>query len=814
MRTLKILLSVLLVVAMTGTPAATAAAPSCVSPAAFGLGLVQRTYGSAPHKDFEAVFTRADGGLSHYTRDNATGGFPWTGRQIFGSGPVDGAALIESGIDRRLQAMAIGSGQLSHFWQHDTGAWHGTGVVTAGVSGQPGFIEGASGNFEVVAPLAGGGLVHYWRHNAGPGQPWYRQAVFGAGHIYQAVALFQSSYGGGRNFEVVARTATTLHAWWRDAAGTWFGPTVLSGVAATGTHGFIQNRRWGAGDHKDFDLVVPLAGGGLAHMFRDNRTGTWMGPYTVDASGDYSAAALIHGSYGNLVAVARRGNEMVQLERADGTTWAWSPPYVFGAEAWCNATVTGRWADPVDTGMVGIHANLLPDGRVLWFGTRNDTAGASQGALFNPVTYQRQDLETMPNLFCSGHALTPDGRVWVSGGHVEARAKSHTFDPVTNTWQEHAGLGAGRWYPTNTVLPDGRVFTISGSYGGGPVGNDAAAVNNSWQIFNPATNTVSANVPVPVAFSPGFASVDLYPFVHVVPSGPRAGQLMVHSRATTRFLDVAANAWSGPVPARSPLSRTYPKAGTSVMLTLEPGLAYNGRVLAVGGAGGATKDDPAVRGAEVLDLGTAAPAWQDVAPMHEPRVMPDGVLLPDGKVFVVGGGRRGVADLAQGPVMTPEMFDPGTGAWTELAPMRVPRLYHATALLLPDARVLVAGRDGHFNIPPYQWPEKRAEIYAPPYLFAGPRPVITSAPPTWTYGSAQNLGVSTDVDRAVLIRLGSVTHSFDMGQRAVRLPITASSPGSTTVLAPPDRRVAPPGHYMVFVLKNGVPSVAKIVRLV
>jgi hypothetical protein len=168
--------------------------------------------------------------------------------------------------------------------------------------------------------------------------------------------------------------------------------------------------------------------------------------------------------------------------------------------------------------------------------------------------------------------------------------------------------------------------------------------------------------------------------------------------------------------------------------------------------------------------------------------------------------------------MTPELYDPATDTWTALCPMRVPRLYHSTALLLPDARVLVAGRDGHFNVPPYKWPEHRVEIFSPPYLSAGPRPVIAAAPSRLIHGERFPVavgGVSPgDVARAVLISPGSVTHSFNMSQRAIALRIAGAAPDGLLLEAPPSAGVAPPGDYMLFLVSSrGAPSIAAFVKL-
>src|SRR6185369_500373 len=89
-----------------------------------------------------------------------------------------------------------------------------------------------------------------------------------------------------------------------------------------------------------------------------------------------------------------------------------------------------------------------------------------------------------------------------------------------------------------------------------------------------------------------------------------------------------------------------------------------------------------------------------------------------------------------GPVFEAEIWDPATGQWTTLAAMKKPRLYHSTALLLPDGTVLSAGGGmADDNGRPYtNYPN--AQIYSPPYLFKGPRPAVTSAPQTLSYGAS------------------------------------------------------------------------------
>lgn len=238
----------------------------------------------------------------------------------------------------------------------------------------------------------------------------------------------------------------------------------------------------------------------------------------------------------------------------------------------------------------------------------------------------------------------------------------------------------------------------------------------------------------------------------------------------------------------------------------------------IGGAGRPPADvrTPATSSCEILD--TAAPdrAWRLAAPMAKPRVMPDAVLLPDGQVFVSNGSSTGSAEGGANPVYDAELYDPATERWASACPMGIPRLYHATSLLLPDGRVLTAGTDSQWNPDPFHAGEVRLELYSPPYLFRGARPVIEQAPAELGYGATATVRCSSSpaVSSACLIRCGSVTHSLNFDQRYVGLTVADNADGALTVRTPPDPYVAPPGYYLLFVLSGaGVPSVARFVRM-
>jgi len=111
---------------------------------------------------------------------------------------------------------------------------------------------------------------------------------------------------------------------------------------------------------------------------------------------------------------------------------------------------------------------LLPTGKVLAWDDHTDNVGAD---VFDPAT---NTLTTVPffiaDLFCSGHALLPDGRVFVAGGHTGTThvgiPNSTFFDPSTQSWSSGPSMSVGRWYPSVTSLPDGRILAASSNSAG------------------------------------------------------------------------------------------------------------------------------------------------------------------------------------------------------------------------------------------------------------------------------------------------------------------------------------------------------------
>jgi hypothetical protein len=391
----------------------------------------------------------------------------------------------------------------------------------------------------------------------------------------------------------------------------------------------------------------------------------------------------------------------------------------------------------------------------------------------------------------------------------------YLFDPQTESWEYAGDMVEGRWYPTNTTLPDGRVLIISGSDEGGGFGStEEKKTNMRVEVYRAGEGLEQvATIPETEA-GDGDGQEEhplpsLYPRMHVLPLSDEekahypAGKVFYSGYGPqTKMLDVRTWEWTDV--AKLNFGRRYD--GCCVLLPLRPP-DYRARVLTFGGRETPGLDVEATETAELIDLGEPSPTWEWAASLQDKRAHACAVLLAEGRVLAVGGMGTGLFDV---PVTNVEAFDPVDKTWSLMAPMTVPRGYHSTAILLPDGRVLSAGTT------PFQKYELRIQVYSPGYLFRGPRPEIKQAPQSVAYDQAFEVAYKHEgaIDSAVFIRPGAVTHAFDMDQRYVVLEIELREDGCLRVKAPRDSHVAPPGYYMLFLLTgDGVPSEAQFVQL-
>jgi large repetitive protein len=460
------------------------------------------------------------------------------------------------------------------------------------------------------------------------------------------------------------------------------------------------------------------------------------------------------------------------------------------ASAAAQPQVDGAWSPIIDWPLIAVHAALTPDGRVLTYGT--DGAGKQTGYFIYDVWdpqagvgggHMTLDNLTLTDIFCSSQVILPQsGDIFIAGGDNwtgtgttnTGNNNSNIFNPIVNTLARSANMNRARWYSSSTVLLSGDVYVQGGS--GGADFPEVRQQDGTFRLLTAAaTGAYAAN----------------FPRNFLAPDG------RVFGYDTNGKMYFATTAGTGAIAAAGQI----PSA--NVGWTSSAAMYRPGKILQIGGNS---------NGAAVIDINGPVPTVTLMPSMSTRRQWVSATVLPDGKVLATGGSE--VDNALTNVNNRAEIWDPATGTW-RLGSAGVPaRLYHSSALLLPDATVLVGGGGA-----PGPQVNTNVEIYSPPYLFdesgnPAPRPAIVDAPSAAEVGDTLAIQTaSADVARVTIVKTGSVTHSVNMDQRFVELPFAAS--GNLVYADLPDRATdTPPGFYHLFVMNGaGVPSVAKMLRI-
>lgn len=469
--------------------------------------------------------------------------------------------------------------------------------------------------------------------------------------------------------------------------------------------------------------------------------------------------------------------------------------------------VFGQWSDVMSWPVIAVHANLLPNGKVLaWDATPDDLDDdphttenfTTRVTLWDPQnnSHVATNNDTNSDLFCAGSAHLWDGRVLFAGGD-SGRARANAplantsiYDPVTNTWRQVANMAAPRWYSSVAALANGEMLTFAGNYSPNPAA-EVFQFDETWRTLA---------VPTPADLSVDYQWMQATPEGEVMTFGPQS-RISTIDPAGSGLLTAGRERDGFP-------ERRY---GSYAM--------YDIGVVLV--AGGTKKEggDPSYRSAVIID--TATQQTTDTGSLGTGRTQHNLTILADGSVLATGGNSDGAALVSvDAGVFRPEIWSPDTGQWRYLNDMQVDRQYHSIALLLPDGRVLSAGGGYCGTCTEVGYEEQNAEIFSPPYLFSdgdtlATRPSVSSAPARMDY--ALEYTVSSDqssrISKAHLIKLGAVTHSQNQDQRLVPLSFQRSG-NALAITAPANRNIAPPGHYLLFLINDdGVPSVGKIIQV-
>lgn len=530
------------------------------------------------------------------------------------------------------------------------------------------------------------------------------------------------------------------------------------------------------------------------------------------------------------------------------------------------AEAQGTWRMNQDPwGVLPIHMILLPNKSLLIFNRSRPGGGGGEadfgmqliapgasgdyaegGDIFYPTINS-----AVRELFCAGHTLDEDGNVFLSGGHAEPGTAGDAHGIRDNwfyKWSEGtsglhrmADMLNGRWYPTAIQLPDRTMMTLMGSYCGGSNENAEGECPEHGSMYTVRNIVPELWTAIPGSSSPtnhieSLLARDMnlfYPHMFIQPTDgrvffaasgrPGSGvdgfqQSAIFNNQTlswSNYLTIPSNPFAN-------VRRTWP---SSVMV--------DGVIYRSGGSVTDAPNDNAVASTVKIDLNASSPTWNAIDEMERGRKNHTLVALPDGRIVAMGGNEHGA--IAGGAERTrPEALDTEASnpTWTFLqeqpssgAEPLVPRGYHSTALLLPDASIVLAGGEKESAT---SWAtQKRAHFFTPEYGgdsdWKDHRPAVLASDPTpptvIRYGEAFELSIDVAQGRELakvrLISLGATTHAFNQNQQFVTLSFTESSTNGVYVVDPPaSPNKATPGYYMLFALDDErVPSVAHIVQL-
>ena len=485
----------------------------------------------------------------------------------------------------------------------------------------------------------------------------------------------------------------------------------------------------------------------------------------------------------------------------------------------------GQWGPTVEFPLVPVAAAVVPQtGQLLVWSAGFDfdfipITGETHTALYDPVTKNVSKLivsNTHHDMFCPGISRDFDGRLVVTGGNSAPRTS--IYDPNSSSaWVSANDMKIPRGYQTSTMLSDGRIFTIGGSWSE----NRDNLGGKNGEIYNPANDTWSLLPGCPVepmltADPEGIYRQDNHGWLF----GWKRGS--VFQAGPSREMNWYGTSGTGSTtPAGTRGSDPDAMCGIAVMYD-----AVAGKILTAGGSP-QYRWASSTRNAHIITINDSLTnvTIEKIDSMSEARTYACGVVLPDGKVFITGGQTWGEPFTDHNSSMIPELWDPTTNRFAKMATLPTPRNYHSVAVLMPDATVFNGGGGlcSHWNCTIENHPD--GEFFSPPYLFerdgkAAQRPtisLISSKTPrvseTITVTVTDIAKTCKEVPTFSLIRIGSTTHAVDTDQRRVPLTPKSASADTYSLSLPSDPGVLTPGYWYLFALACGVPSKAQTILI-
>ncbi|CAG8453981.1 14976_t:CDS:2 [Cetraspora pellucida] len=457
-----------------------------------------------------------------------------------------------------------------------------------------------------------------------------------------------------------------------------------------------------------------------------------------------------------------------------------------------------------ETGVGAMHAALVRPTKVVIIdrvelnAAQTDNGTSAFSSEYDLLTNKYRVLNLATNTFCSAGSFMPNGTLLETGGDVivgTIGAGSQSLrmftgcDDHTCDWTEYKNyMSTARWYNTMVKLPDGRVMNFGGC--------TKATNANTQEINNPTFEFFPNNG-------------------NILPGPVGQNWLFMSANKKAQIWDYVNQTVVKTLPDVPGSPRTYPLTGSSTLLPLNYTNNYAAMIIFCGGSFDLKPEGLADSTCARIDLSKDNATWEteDFGNPAQPRVMADGVLMPDGKLLYINGAANGFAGWdtgtptnrlhsAQNPIKTPFLYDPlanNGSRWTTLASSTIVRVYHSNAFLTPDGTVFVSGSNP--NSPPC--PTCATSINGLTAIVVNYNQVVTIV---------VDLNLQSGVTfTACLIHHGFVTHSNHMSQRMVVLKVESVIPTdkgyAIDVTMPPNENMMPPGrNTYLYILSNGVPA--------
>ncbi|KXN92583.1 hypothetical protein AN958_04793 [Leucoagaricus sp. SymC.cos] len=502
------------------------------------------------------------------------------------------------------------------------------------------------------------------------------------------------------------------------------------------------------------------------------------------------------------------------------------------------------------TGIVALESIIVSDTLAIFFDqATNDpleiNGHPAWGALYNLETNTASPLNLVTDSFCGSGSFLSNGTMVSVGGHIPVIPEAQDGRMGIRIWEpcdDPNGVGCSlfedpetlhmaetRWYDTSLRIFDGSLMIVGGIHEGTFFYN-VDPVNNI-EFFPPK----DGGIPRPSDFLARTVPANLFPRALALPDG----KVFMAANNQTMIYDIETDTETRLPDIPNGIRVTNPFDGTATLLPLHPP-DYIPEVLICGGT---NTSDQIPQG----DLSSQTPAsdqcsrmaltpegikkgWE-IERMLEPRMMPEMILLPNGKVIIINGAQTGYAAFstvkdpignnsnADHPAFTPSIYSPDAPLGKRISNEGMPttdiaRVYHSSVTLTQKGNLMIAGSNPNAQVVNGTkfHSEFRVEYLNPPYMTVD-RPQISNTPQKIAFNTKFHVEVSIPSHlrkgniKAALIDLGFSSHAFHSSSRLVFMEAQLSKNGKTlAITSPPNNRVYPPGPGYIFLTVDDVTS--------